>query len=80
MEDEFELEVSSLSRKITVDDASVDVQIYRGGGSGWILEVVDAHGTSTLWDDPFKTDTEALEEVERTIREEGIDALIGDQP
>jgi len=54
------------------------VEIYRGDKGGWLLEVVDEFGTSTVWDDEFDTDRAALEEVQATIRDEGIDALIGD--
>lgn len=76
-EDDFELEDSPLSQQITSDGKTVDVQIYRGGGSNWHLEVVDEFGNSTVWDDQFATDADALEELQATIRDEGIDALIG---
>ncbi len=33
-----------------------------------------------MWDDEFSTDEAALEEALRTIREEGIDSLIGEPP
>ena len=39
---------------------------------GWILEVVDHNAASTVWDDKFATDQAALDELLRTIREEGI--------
>jgi hypothetical protein len=39
------------------------------------LEVVDSDGTSTVWDDLFGTDQEALDEVFRTIKEEGLSAF-----
>lgn len=80
MEDEFELERSPLCQELTVDGHTLEVEIYRGGGSGWILEVIDIHGTSTVWEDQFKTDEEALQELKRAIREEGIGALVGDPP
>ncbi len=44
---------------------------------GWLLEVVDEYGNSTVWDDPFDTEQEALDEAMNTIDEEGINALIG---
>jgi len=77
MEDEYELEDSPLSRKISAAGKTVKVQIYRGGGSDWHLEVVDEFLNSTVWDDQFASDADALEEVEATIRDEGIDTLIG---
>ena len=77
MEEEFELETSPLSRELSDGGKTVDVQIYRGGGSDWILEVVDEHGNSTVWDNQFASDEEALNEVKATIKEEGIGSLIG---
>jgi len=77
MEDEFDLEESPLSQELSVAGKTVDVQIYRGGGSDWILEVVDEFRNSTVWDDQFPSDQEALNEVKATIEKEGIESLIG---
>lgn len=77
MEDDFEVEVSPLSQEMTVDGKSVQVDIYRGDTGGWNLEVVDEFGNSTVWDDEFDTDAKALDEARMTIRNEGIDVLIG---
>lgn len=68
---------SPLAQSLTRDGKTVQVEIYDDGEGGWILEVVDEHGNSTVWDDPFQTDREALDEALRTINEEGIDSLIG---
>lgn len=68
---------SPLSQTITRDGKSVEVHIYDDGNDGWILEVVDQYWNSTVWDLPFPTDTEALDEVLKTIEEEGIEVLIG---
>ena len=76
MEDDFELEDSPRSQPITVDGKTVNVKIYRGRGD-WNLEIVDEFGNSTVWDDQFASDEEALNEAKATIRDEGIDALIG---
>ena len=76
MEKEFELEESPLSQKISASGKTVDVQIYRGG-SDWHLEVIDEFGNSTVWDGQFKSDMEALNEAKSTIKDEGIDSLIG---
>ena len=77
MSDEHEIKYSSLCQKVTSEGKSVQVYIYENGKGGWILEVVDEYGNSTVWDDPFKTDDEALDEVFGTIEKEGISALIG---
>ena len=77
MEDDFEVEMSSLSQELTSDGKTVTVDIYRGDVGGWILEVVDEFGNSTVWDDEFDTDLAALNEAKATIKDEGIDSLIG---
>ena len=76
-DNDFEIEMSPLCQPLSADGKTVDVEIYRGDNGGWLLEVVDEYNNSTCWDDEFDTDAEALEEVKATIRDEGIDALIG---
>lgn len=76
-EEEFELEMSPLCQDITDSGKTVRIEIYRGGGSKWQLEVVDEFNNSTVWDDQFDTDVAALEEAKAAIRDEGIEALIG---
>ncbi len=68
---------SPLSQSITLDGKTVQVEIYEDGEGGWLLEVVDDFGNSTVWDNPFQTDKNALDEALRTIAKEGIDSLIG---
>jgi hypothetical protein len=69
---------SRLSQSITRDGHTVQVEIYEGDGGKWILEVVDEFNGSTVWDDQFETDQAALDEVHKTIAEEGIGSLIGE--
>ncbi len=78
IDDEIEIESSPLCRKLTRDGIEVDVLIYRMEGSddGWSLEVVDEENASTVWDELFDTDQAALDEVIRTIEEEGISAFL----
>ena len=70
MSEEFEIKYSTLCQKVTSEGKSVQVFIYEDGKGGWILEVVDEYGNSTVWDDPFKTDDEALDEVFDTSKKE----------
>ena len=77
MTEEYEVKYSALCQKITSDGKTVQVYIYEDDKGGWILEVVDEYGNSTVWDDPFKTDDDALDEVFDTIEKEGISSLIG---
>ena len=77
MEDEYTLVMSPLCQSITDKGQTVRFEIYRGLDSEWTLEAVDAFNNSTVWDDLFATDQLALEEGLRTIRDEGIESLIG---
>ena len=45
--------------------------------SPWVLEIVDDFGNSTVWDEQFETDHDALDCALDEIEEEGIDAFIG---
>ena len=73
-----ELEYSSLGQRIESRDKCVHVFIYRCDGSKWVLEVEDEQGNSTVWTDEFNTDVEALAEVKRQLKHEGIGSLIGE--
>jgi hypothetical protein len=75
--EEYEIKVSPLSQSITRDGKTVEVHIYEGDPGKWILEVVDQYDNSTVWDDQFEYDQEALAIALETIDEEGIDSLIG---
>ncbi len=68
---------SLLSQVIERDGRSVKVGIYEDGTGGWLLEVVDEFGNSSVWDQSFETEQYALDEALETIREEGIESLIG---
>ncbi|MFX1670961.1 UPF0149 family protein [Paraburkholderia sp. A2WS-5] len=77
------LALSPLATRITRGGTSVDVHIYRAdddGRDGWILEIIDASGTSTVWDEPFPTDGAALAEAWSTISTHGIAPVTGDGP
>jgi hypothetical protein len=68
-ENDPEIEYSPLCEEVTRDGLTVRVQIYRHktGNEGWSLEVVDHEDASTVWDDLFETDHEALAEFSRTL-------------
>jgi hypothetical protein len=72
-----EIVMSPLCREIIEDDTKIQVDIYRGEDkSGWILEVVDEENASTVWDEPFDTDQEALDAVMKVIEKDGIRSLL----
>ena len=68
---------SELSRTVRNDGIAVEVSIIRlEDESKWSLEVVNAAGTSAVWDDLFASDREAFSEFERTLAEEGMQAFL----
>ena len=69
---------SPLCQDVTRDGKTVRIEIYADGQGGWILEVVDEHGNSTVWSDSFPSDQAALDEVLKTVNDEGISSLIGE--
>lgn len=75
---EHDLINSPLQQHYTVAGHTVEICIYRMPDTAWTLEVVDEHGNSTVWNDEFETDQAALDEVMRTIRDDGIESLIGE--
>lgn len=77
MQDDYAITHSPLCRTVTDAGHTIQVEIYRGPESAWTLEVVDEFNNSRVWDDQFSTDREALEELLRTIREEGLASLVG---
>ena len=75
--DEYDLIYSKHCQSVTDNGKTVKVEIYSSGKNDWILEVVDEYNNSTVWDDQFGTDDEAFAEFERTLKEEGIETMIG---
>ncbi len=79
MQEEYEVENSPLSQKVSRDGMTVEVLIYRGKNDpGWMLEVVDQEGGSTVWEDWFPTAEKALAEAMDTIETEGIASFLQD--
>jgi hypothetical protein len=80
MTDEIKPKMSPLCQTIERDGLSVTVEIYESGDGGWILEAIDKFNNSTVWDDHFKTDQDALDELMDTINQEGIQCLVASEP
>jgi hypothetical protein len=69
--------MSPFCREISRDGTTIQVEIYRGADdSGWILEVVDEENASTVWDEPFDNDSDALDAVLKIIEREGIRSFL----
>lgn len=76
MTEDIEIIYSPLQQTYSADGHSLSIQIYRSHGAPWVLEVVDEHGTSTVWDDLFDTDKAALEAAFLAIEQEGIASFL----
>ncbi|QIL91603.1 hypothetical protein ACONUD_10795 [Microbulbifer harenosus] len=77
MADDFIPQDSPLCRAYSDGNHTVNIDIYEDGEGGWLLEIVDEHNNSTVWEDTFDTDAEALQEALDALKEEGLGAFIG---
>jgi hypothetical protein len=75
MDDDKVPALSALSRTVTRDGWTLEIEIYEDGSGKWLLEVVDERNTSTVWTEPFDTEQLALDEALRAIEEEGIEGF-----
>ena len=81
MDEDYKIIRSPLERRVSERGVSVEVLIYRGeDDAGWLLEVVDHAGGSTVWNEPFASDRAALDEALRTIAREGISSFAKAEP
>jgi uncharacterized protein len=71
---------SPLSQRVARDGTQVEIEIYGDGKDGWLLEVVDEFGNSTVWDESFPTDSAALAYALNEIETEGISSVMGSAP
>jgi hypothetical protein len=72
-----EIIMSPLCREISGDGTRIQVDIYSvEDESGWFLEVIDEENASTVWDDPFDTDQEALDAMMEIIEKDGIRSFL----
>ena len=67
---------SDLCETIERKGKVLDINIFSDGNGGWLLEVIDKYGNSTVWNEPFSTDMAAYIEVIEAIHNEGIDTFI----
>lgn len=77
MNEEIDVVMSPLYRSFESEGKTVQIDIFGDGDGGWLLEVIDEYGNSSVWDDSFPSDQAALDEALDTIDEEGIGSLIG---
>lgn len=62
-----EIELSPLSASVTHAGVTLLVRIQRISRGAWSLEVVDQDGVSTVWQNTFSTEKDALDEYRRTL-------------
>ena len=53
----------------------MQIEIYEDGKGGWILEVVDEHGNSTVWDHPKSSDAIKIALAQGGIAKTAADKL-----
>ena len=76
-----EIVMSPLCQEISKDGTRVQVDIFRcENEAGLILEVIDEENASTVWDQPFDTDQEALDAAIKVIEEDGIRSFLDAEP
>ena len=62
------------------DARAVEVYIYKTEEAPeWTLEVVNDQNTSWVWDETFKTDTDANAAFEAALKQEGMDVFFGEE-
>jgi len=77
MKNEIEIVYSPLQQCCTKDGHTLDIRIFRAGNEAdWLLEIVDVGGSSTVWDDRFATDQDALAEALQAIDDEGVASFL----
>ena len=76
-DDEFEVIYSPLCQDLSSGDRTVQIQIYGDGNGKWLLEIEDEFSNSTVWEDPFDTDSAALLEAKKSILKDRVVKYIG---
>ncbi|RYB07264.1 hypothetical protein [Lichenibacterium ramalinae] len=71
------IEYSPFCRMVSRDSLTVYVEIYRVPSidKRWSLEVVDHLDASSVWDEMFDTDDDALSAFKEALEAEGIAGL-----
>jgi len=77
MTDDYDAKMSPLSQSFSQGGKTVEIEIYEDEEGGWLLEIVDEGNNSTMWEDSFASDQEALAEALAALEEQGIEMFIG---
>jgi hypothetical protein len=69
---------SDLSGTFSQDGTSVELFIVKlEGSTEWVLEVLNSHGKSVVWEETFCDEKDAYIEFLQTIAEQGIYSFNG---
>lgn len=69
---------SPLCQKLLVEGHPFEISIYRGvDEQEWILEIINAKGTSFIPDERFKTDKDALGAALTDFENEPLEDVLG---
>ena len=76
--DDFGIIDSPLSQRVLVEGHPFEIKIYRGVDEPeWLLEIVNAKGTSIVPEQTFKTDREALATAMADFETDPIEEFLG---
>jgi len=76
-EEELEIIMFDLCADVEIDGHFLTVDIYKSDvDPGWILQVINEFGTSTVFDDPFLAAGLARQQFEKAVKEEGLAAFL----
>jgi hypothetical protein len=64
--------ISPLSRTVTRDGRTVDVEIYRRGNDPWTFTVLNQNGISIQWMEDYDTDEDASRAFDADLEQDGI--------
>lgn len=69
---------SPLNGSYSDDGLTVDIKICRTTAKDWSLEIIDAKGSSVVWNNLFKSDEDAWSEFIDEVETEGLHTLLSD--
>ena len=79
MEIEPELVYADRNGSLTRDGITVDISVYKlASDPEWVLEVVNANGTSIIWEETFATADAAFIAFDEAVEEDGMETFLDD--
>jgi hypothetical protein len=72
--------ISPLSRTVTRDGRTVEVEIYRCGNDPWTFKILNQNGISIQWTEDYDTDEDASRAFDADLEKDGIESYDLTQP